>query len=234
MQKRRAYVLSVLLGNVLLWSLFSCSIAKQTQTPQSTAMVVQSQASPTARSIAAGTLLYQANWAKGLDGWKGNAGWSVIDGQLQAQSVGAISIGVPYQPAMPYYAVETRAQIVRVLKNVANGFTIFASDRPGRDGYQGGVNTLAQRQPDLPPPGFAQVAPDQIDISAGFQQIDYVPGTNWHVYRIEVRGNEVSLSIDGVTVSSASSREKMLSTGPLGLRSEGFELHISSYRITAL
>ena len=160
MQKRRAYVLSVLLGSGLLWSLFSCSIAKQTQTPQSTATVVQSQASPTARSIAVGTLLYQANWSKGLDGWKG------------------------------------------------------------------GVNALALRQPELPPPGFAQVA--------GFQQIDYVPGTNWRVYRIEVRGNEVSLSIDGATVSSVSSREKVLSTGQLGLRSEGFELHISSYRITVL
>ena len=96
------------------------------------------------------------------------------------------------------------------------------------------MNNLALREPDLPPPGYAQVAPDQLDGSSGFQQIDFVPGLNWHTYRIEVQGNGVRLFIDGVLISHSYSLEKALSTGPIGMTSLGFILHISSFRITAL
>jgi hypothetical protein len=228
----------MLVGGCLCWCLFSCSSnpSGQTQTARESATQVSTstvQATPT-RASAAGTMLYQANWSKGLDDWKGDRNWSVANGQLLVRTTGTTIIRVPYQPESPFYAIETRVRIVQVLKNVDNAFTIFADDSANADGYQGGINTLAVRQPDLPPPGFAQIAPDHLDVSAGFQQIDYVPSTNWHVYRVEVRGNEVSLLIDGATVSSGTSKEKTLATTGLGLRCTGFALQISSYRITAL
>jgi hypothetical protein len=228
----------ILVSGCLCWFLFSCSSGPSGPSQTQQASVTQTlpptvQVTPTS-AIAAGTVLYQANWSKGLGDWKGDANWSVVDGQLQARTAGTTTIRVPYQPASPFYAIETRVRIVQVLKNVDNAFTIFADDSADGDGYQGGINTLAVRQPDLPPPGFAQIAPDHLDVSAGFQQIDYVPATNWHVYRVEVRGNTVSLSIDGATVSTGTSREKALTTSALGLKCTGFVLRISSYRVTAL
>ena len=217
----------LLLSSCLLLPLTSC-------TSSSTPPQTHQTALPTTKPLPSGMVLYQANWSKGLDNWKGDRGWTTVNGQLQSNSVANISIVAPYEPPVANYAIETRVRIVRILKNVANAFTIYASDQPGKDGFQGSVNTLAYREPSLPPLGFAQVAPDQLNGSAGFQEIDFVPGNNWHTYRIEVQGNEVSLLIDGTRVSTSSSLEQAISNGPIGLTSLGFELKISSFRIVTL
>ena len=232
--KGLAYSLCIVLCSGVFLSLLSCSSGPSAVQTHPTATAARTQATPAAPPIPAGTVLYQADWSKGLADWKAGPGWSIVNGQLQSNSIPSTSIVAPYQSVVPNYAVEARVQIVRILKNIVNGFSIYAADQPGKDGYQGGMNQLALREPDLAPPGYAQVAPDQLDMGGGFQQIDYVPGLNWHTYRIEVQGNEVRLFIDGTPISRAYSRENALSTGPIGMTSLGFLLHISSFRITAL
>src|SRR5437868_8336072 len=85
------------------------------------------QRQPTPTTLAKGTVLYQADWSHGLSGWQASQGWKVAQGQLQADSLTDSSIIAPYQSTVPDYAVETRIQIVRVLKNVVNYFNIFAN-----------------------------------------------------------------------------------------------------------
>ena len=80
---------------------------------------------------------------------------------------------------------------------------------------------------------YAQVAVDSI-AGGQFQQIDYIPGSRWHTYRIEVQGDEAILFIDGTQISRSISPENALSQGPLGLNSRGLELRVSSFSITAL
>jgi hypothetical protein len=126
-------------------------------------------------------------------------------------------------------------QVVRFLHPGAN-YYIFGNEAPGQDGFIAGAVGLT---PPVDGPfdvyaGFAQAAPNALDISKGFNQSDFVPTYNLRTYRIEVQGNELSFYIDGARIDSTYSTKPVLSTGPLGILSEGLILRVSSFTITAL
>lgn len=235
MQRRILYIFSFV---CVILSLIACSSdtsPTQTLVHQSQGSVTAPvQVSPTVPAVPAGTVLYRADWSHGLDGWQGPGAWTVVGGQLETNSLTNTSIVVPYRPVVANYAIETRVQFARVLVNIHNGFIIYADDQPGKDGYEAQMYQFALREPSLPPPGYADIATDKLDMSAGFQQIDFVPATNWHTYRIEVQGNQATLFVDGTWVSRSTSTLNALSNGPLGLQSMGFALRVSSFTITAL
>lgn len=155
-------------------------------------------------------------------------------GQLVTNSLTTTSIVVPYRPAVANYAIETRVQFAQVLVNIHNGFTIYANDEPGKDGYQAQVYQLALRGAGMASPGYVDMATDHLDMSAGFQQLDYQPGASWHTYRIEVVGDQATLFVNGTQISRSISQENAISNGPIGLTSWGFALRVSSFVITAL
>lgn len=235
MQKRILYIFSFV---CVILSLVACSSSTSpTQAPvhQSPPLVTATvQVSPTVPAMPEGTVLYRANWSHGLDGWQGPKAWTVVGGQLVTNSLTNTSIVVPYRPTVANYAIETRVQFAQMLVNVHNGFIIYADDQPGKDGYEAQVYQLALREPSLPPPGYIDIATDQLDMNAGFQQLDFVPASIWHTYRIEVQGNQATLFVDGTQLSRSVSTLNALSTGPLGLQSMGFALRVSSFTITAL
>lgn len=195
---------------------------------------VQQTASP---SVPVGTVLFEANWSHGLASWQHSQGWSITQGQLQANSVPETTLTIPYVPAVPY-TIEVQAQIVRVLKPLANEFTIGLNETSESDGLTAGFNDLHQYLPqEQPDPsfytGFIQIIPEHLPPGLQILQRDYVPGTTWHTYGVTVQGNEANLSLDGhVTIRSMSS-EAAFTRGPLVLKSEGLLLRISSLRITA-
>lgn len=235
MQRRMLYFFSFV---CVILSLVACSSSNSpTQAPvhpSPTSVTATVQVSPTAPAVPKGTVLYRANWSHGLDGWQGPKAWSVVGGQLVTNSLTSTSIVVPYRPTVANYALETRVQFARVLVNIHNNFTIYANDEPGKDGYEAQVYQLALREPSLPPPGYADIATDKLDMSAGFQQVDFVPATIWHTYRIEVQGNQATLFVDGTKLSRSISTLNAISNGPLGLLSMGFALRVSSFTITTL
>ncbi len=63
--------------------------------------------------------------------------------------------------------------------------------------------------------------------------IAYYPRSGWHTYRVEVRGNEARLLVDGIQVGDSvrSEHAKVLSNGPLGLSCQQIILSVSSVRI---
>ena len=229
--KLRQALCACFVGYIIL-ALAACSA--NTATPPHGSV----QPKPTLTTIPQGTILYQADWSRGMSDWHASQGWTVVQGQLQGASLSDASIMLPYHPTVANYAIEVRVQIVRVLQNISNSFYIFANKMPGKDGYKAGVITLTQRTPQLPPPGFAQIAVNSIAVSAipgqQFQQVDYVPGSSWHTYRVEVQGNQAVLLIDGSQVSSSTSTEEAISNGPIGLSTTGLELRVSSLSVVAL
>lgn len=222
-----------LLG-VLIFILIACSSNQSSAPSQASPTPTTAPLAPTPTTSRSGTLLYQANWKHGLSGWHASSGWKVAGGQLSIETPANTSIISPYRPTVASYAIEVNIQVVRMLKPIANGFTLFANGAPGKAGYKAGVIELTPREPNLPPPGYAEITTDKLDAQAGFQEIDYIPGTIWHTYRIEVQGNEAMFFIDGTQVSHASSQEQALSNGPIGLNSTGLSLRVSSFRVTAL
>jgi 3-keto-disaccharide hydrolase len=234
MQRRILYIFSFV---CVIISLVACSAGNspaQAPVQQSPSVSVSVQATPTTPAVPTGTVLYRANWSHGLDGWQGPKAWSVVGGQLETNSLTSTSIVVPFRPAVANYAIETRVQFARVLVNVHNGFTIYADDQPGKDGYEAQMYQFALREPSLPPPGYIDIATDKLDMHAGFQQLDFVPASIWHTYRIEVQGNQATLFVDGTRVSRSTSTLNALSNGPFGLQSAGFALRVSSFTITAM
>ncbi|MHB8597045.1 MAG: family 16 glycoside hydrolase [Ktedonobacteraceae bacterium] len=168
-----------------------------------------------------------------LAGWQGPKAWTTVGGQLVTNSLTTTSIVAPYRPTVANYAIEARVQIAQMLVNIHNGFTIYADDEPGKDGYQAQIYQLALRGAGMAPPGYIDMATDKLIIST-FEQHDYQPGNVWHTCRIEVVGDQATLFVDGTQNSVSITQEDAISNGPIGLTSWGFALRVSSFVITAL
>lgn len=175
-------------------------------------------------------VLYQADWSKGDDGWTKSERWNVLDGQLLNDGRDTSSIVAPYEPNHLDYAVEARIQIIRV-HNAAtiwggcSRIGIFA--RAGTDnlGYQGKLECVAL---DAPYAGTAQIATDDF-----LAQTDYTPGSDWHTYRLEIRGNDVSFLMDGARLLETRSNA-FLSPGHVGILCDHVEVAISRFSVTTL
>jgi hypothetical protein len=189
-------------------------------------------------TVAPGTVLYQTDWSHGLDGWKVTGGWSVVQGDLEGVCDDTTTITAPYMPDVTNYAVEARIQVVRLLQKNGGFYSIFASQVPGKDGYQAGVSRLVGPGPrpnGSNPQLQIYIEPFGAMAPGSFQPSDNDPGTQWHTYRVDVQGNAATLVVDGVTTHSVSSTQTdLLSNGPLGLSCGMIVLRVSSFRILAL
>jgi hypothetical protein len=236
MKRNKSLILPIIALLCLLTGCTSSATpASSTVTPSSQAR--QTATLPPARTVVpAGTILYQANWSHGLGGWQAAKGWQVAGGQLLVNSIPETTIMAPYRPAAPNYAVEVRIQLVRVLKQSANFYYIFANGAPNQDGFDAGAVGLTASANGLPDSyaGYTQAAPDSLDGSKGFNSSDFVPGFGWRTFRAEVKGDQLNFYVDGVRISSTYSTKPAISTGPLGLDTQGLALRVSSFIITAL
>ncbi len=224
----------------LIFLLTACAAGPSaTQAPGASPTAAAPTATPQApaTTLPAGTVLYQASWSHGLSGWQGTHGWKVVNGQLVADSSGPNILAIPYRPTVSDYAVEVRLRVVRLLKPNGGYFTIAAPKTTGKDGYQAGVNNLLGIEPR--PNGSHPQAQVFIDPSSSMAPgsalpIDYEPGSGWHIYRVEVLGNEARLLADGVQIGRASSEQtNVLSNGPINLSTALIVLRVSSVRVVA-
>ncbi len=221
----------------LIFSLAACAFGNApAHVPPKASETVSAQPTPT--RLPSGTLLYQADWLHGLSGWQGTQGWKVVQGQLEADANGPATITIPYKPQVTDYAIEVRIQVVRLLRPLGGYFTLFASNQPGKDGYQAGVNNLegATSRPNGAHPQ-AQVFIDPISSMplTSFRPVDYEPGFKLHTYRVEIQENQVSYFIDGTLIATVSSTQtSSLSNAPIGLGCSLVVLRVSSFRIIAL
>jgi len=197
------------------------------------------QPSPPSTPLPAGIVLYKADWSHGLVGWQGTQGWRVVQGGLETDSSDSAILTIPYRLSVSDYAIEIRLQIVHLLsENGASSFSIFAIKAPGKDGYNAGASNL--RDSVTRPFGEHPQSQVFLDPSSDTAQnsglpVAYFPGSGWHTYRVEVKGNDVRLLSDGVQIGNASSQQTdTISNGALGLSSEKVILLVSSIRILTL
>jgi hypothetical protein len=168
----------------------------------------------------------------------GAQGWKVVQGQLVSDTGGSATLTIPYHLAVSDYAVEVHVQMVRSVPPYGGYYEIVAPKLPGKDGYQAGILDLKRPGP-RPfgdhPQSQVYVEPFGDTAQGSGMPQDYEPGAGWHVYRVEVRGNEVSLLDNGTQIGSASSNQtEVLSNGPIEFSSENVILRVSDVRILAL
>jgi hypothetical protein len=220
--------------SVLICVLAACSSG--TGTPSTTRASTPTVAVTPAPSIPGGTVLFQANWSRGLSGWTGTQGWTVAQGQIQVNSTSSATLAIPYKPVVSNYAIEIHLQVVRLLQDHGGNFVFAAAKQAGKDGYQAGVLDLKKPGPFGSHPQAQATIDPSSDMPRGCcLPIDYEPGYDWHTYRLEVQDNEVRLLVDGTEIAHADSNDTdTLSNGPLTFNSTLAVLRISSLRIVAL
>jgi hypothetical protein len=195
----------------------------------------QTKLSPTLTlpAVKPGTVLYQADWSKGLDGWSSTGGWQAVQGQLQGDSLEESFILAPYKPTTANYAVEARIQVVHLLRAHGGSLSLFAKQGRGTAGFQAGVAALMGPGPRT----FGSNPQLQIYAEPGgpsnFYVSDYDPQTQWHTYRVEVQDDSATLVVDGIAITTINS-EQPYSTGPLGISSGLVLLRVSSFRVLAM
>ena len=223
----------------LLLALGACSTGTPSTTvPSQTTSPSVSHSSPTPTPLPAGTVLYQAGWSHGLSGWPGAHGWKVVQGQLETDLNGSATFTIPYQIPVSDYAVEICLQVVRSVPPYGGNYEIVAPKLADKDGYRAGAFDL--KAPGPRPFGSHPQSSVYLDPfsdaarGSGIPQ-DYEPGSGWHIYRVEVRGNQASLLDNGTQVGSASSQKTdTLSNGPIEFNCTLVILRVSDLRVLTL
>lgn len=174
-----------------------------------------------------GSVLYQADWSSGLNGWDGFSDWSALGGMLvcagqdATTSVGAVA-PVDVSSANGY-AVEADIQLLRY--NPADGsFGLVVRVQQNGDGYGFGATT----------DGTIVLATHQIGVSpTTLDSKPFNPGSDWHRFRLEVSGNNLRAFVDG-SLALNSTDNTFVAGDSVGLWSSGAQLNIRQFTVTAL
>jgi hypothetical protein len=165
----------------------------------------------------AGTVLYETDWSGGLGDWIGTADWQVVDGTLvnDGSRPSLSLLGPRTRGPVTDYAVE--AQILRV---GGDGLGVFVRRAEDQRGYLAGLYL-----------NFAMISGREPFNS--FASREFKNRDGWHTYRLEVRGNNFRLAIDGLRLFEAS--DDRYSTGTqFGLWAQNAEIRVLSFKIIAL
>jgi|HubBroStandDraft_6_1064221.scaffolds.fasta_scaffold143471_3 hypothetical protein len=228
--------------------------AKQAKAPPSPYSSTPSPTVPTATQGAGGVggvpfSGYTADWSQGLagSGWVGTAAWNTVNGMLvndgSARGDGMSVTAPPHLGSVRDYAVDADIQLVRYSdsynEHIASFGIIVRAQGTGPPsgyglGYCSGAPSTTDCDAKQPSGRLGVIWPvresyPSILASAPFSPD---PGT-WHRYRVEVRGNGLTLKVDGAEVTSASDNS-FLDGGRVGLWSDNVQIAVRSVVITPL
>jgi hypothetical protein len=176
---------------------------------------------------------YEADWSSGRDGWVGSSEWKYVGGMMVndgSSSYGKGWISAPCQPKTPDYAVEAEIQLIPPdsCRYVGQEFGL-AARADERGGILGGFSCyndgLVIASTDNP---FSFTSErDRIDAE------DFTLDDEWHVYRLEVRGNRIRLLMDGAPILEGTDNRR-LDSGKIGMFGNDLQINVRSFRFTEL
>ena len=167
------------------------------------------------------------NWS----GWHLASGWKRLSGMLLNDGSnggynGKSTLVAPVscQPKTMDYAVEAKIQVVTFSDNYS-GFGINVREVPSsthEPGYSTYIDSASENGANI-----SAVGGDVLK-SASFH-----PGTDFHIYRAEVKGNTITFLIDGASVLSVVDN-RYISTGEVGLWCANAQIEMSSFKVIKL
>lgn len=185
--------------------------------------------SPTPASPQPGTVLYQANWSNGLDGWAGSQDWKSQGGMLVSDGTYQDTNGSQISPTIepPYQVKETSDYAVEVRIQQLGGQGCFDAvvlrGSVATDGVQGYRFTIGCY-------GGATIYAAHGSSLNQIAHVDFDPGNTWHTYRLEAKGTSITAFIDGIQVLGVTDAT-YLSGGVLGMKSEATQIDVSSFKV---
>lgn len=232
-RKLRA-ILAILLG---VAALAACAPGQPTgQAPTAPASATVTEVpSPTATAVP--RLVYQADWSHSLSGWNATPGWSVSGGVVQSDTGSDREITSPFLPATPNYAVEFNLQVVQASQYPPTQIEFSTGPTASVDGYIAlfdNVRTgyyMFANHPHL----MIYINPMIDQDPTTFKPHDFELGTRMRTYRVEVRGPEATLVINGQIANWArSTKSAQLSAGPFHISTTGVQVRLSDFKVYAL
>jgi hypothetical protein len=179
-----------------------------------------------AQGIEPGTVLYSADWSAGADRWPLVFGWKLFDGMLVNEGHqssydgwGSTWLEAPYNPAddgLANVAVEMELQIVRHEGCSSFGLVV-------RGAYQAGIHRCGR--------GTVIKSKDNRDIEE--RRVLPDSDSEWHVYRVEARGNTIRILLDGAMIARATDN-RFLEPGPAGMWADKIQVSVRAFRVIAL
>jgi hypothetical protein len=192
---------------------------------------------------APGTVLYQADWSSGRNGWSLPQGWDTVSGELvndgtngEPSELTALAHPPTITPYTADYAVEADIQVVRQTSwfCVYPGFGIAVrAESTGlylvgmvsdSDGWLGFILDTSSKSSAC---SFNRL------LQSALVKNSFNLDTDWHTYRVEVRGNDIKLLVDGNTVIETTDNHHLRSNA-VGLWSAAVVLNVRSFKVIAL
>jgi len=186
---------------------------------------------PPARGTAEAESLYLAEDRGGFTAWAVNA-WTIAENQLVNEGTTVISepwaIG-PYRPDDDNYALEAEIRVRGLAPNVCDqNFGLVAG--PEGNGVVWGGGVIFNCPASEPHARITDVA----YVGDGYNQDRQIatgafdPGDAWHTYRLEVRGQELTLLVDGEEVASGTDPTALAParSSQIGIWSQGVRLSV--------
>ena len=161
-----------------------------------------------------------------------SGGWGLQGSQLTYDSPQALAepfLLVPYQTRPGDFAIEAEIKVNGLAESVCNqSFGVIAGS-PVTGLYWGGgvIYTCGSTRPAARITDVT-VWTDGYDQDRQLARADFDPDEEWHRYRLEVRGNELRLLIDGEEVLTATdpALQGNLNAGQTGLWTQGTRLSV--------
>ncbi len=187
-------------------------------------------------------MLCQADAAHGWKGWSGSSDWKVLNGQLLNDGTNdddslQPTIGAPCSlDGITNYAVEVAIQIISLNDAYNDGFGITVRGDPTQNPWRGYIAGITYREFNNTPYQALIAANSRSSFSTNGQilaTVPFNPGNHSHLYRVEVKANSLKLLIDGGQ-ELAVTDNRYLTTTQVGLSCFGFQLIITSFKVTSL
>ena len=176
-------------------------------------------------------VLCQSGSTDNWHGWPLRSGWKQLNGLLLNDGSNGGYNGRPTlvapiscQPKTIDYAVEAKIQVVTFSDNYS-GFGINVRgvpSSPNEPGYSTYIDASSENGANI------SVVGGDVLKTAPFN-----PGTNFHAYRAEVKGNTITFLIDGAVVLSVVDN-RYLSAGEVGLWCANAQIELSSFKVVKL
>lgn len=204
----------------------------------------------TAASGLASRLVYSTKFQHGLSGWRtsGSGGsWTATDGMLiysepgHDLAAGSQTVAPVKLTTLGAFAVQARMQFNGSSSSAGAGFGIvvrtWPGTYPGANNYGGILFGAWEPAPSNGQPfvgiGYDHGVYGAETVREFGENTEYNAGNSWHTFKLVVRGNQYSATVDGEQVATGTSNAFL--NGPsVGLYSEQASITVQSFKVTAL
>jgi hypothetical protein len=215
--------------------------------PTAIPTVTKPTAAPTVTNTP--TTMFGSAWSNGTSGWTqgGSGAWAVNGGVLTYDGTSGSSFIAPFVASQANYFVQATIQIVKLndSPNVVNGAGLLIR-APGAldlsDNTYGNHSVLVagafqsfDHRPN-PNPALSQflagiTSPDSLSTDVLYVNTEtttFTPNNDYHLYRLEVRDNDIRLLIDGHTAVEVQ-QNLYFSQTKIGLFSLGDQVNVKDF-----